>query len=84
MDNSLLQKVYAASDSGLDIIKSVCPEVVNRKNTKKAFTVRCDDDNASSHLYPPDHISSYWHVKDYGGEWLSPIDLFNVSSTKSD
>lgn len=73
-----LQQVYAASDSGLDIIKSVCPQAADAGN--KNFKLRPEERTESAHLYPPDTRCSYYRVVDYGGgegeRWYSPIDLY--------
>lgn len=75
-----LAQVYAASDSGLDIIKSVCPQAADAESKKRAFKLRPDERTASARLYPPDEKCDYWRVVDYGlseGErWFSPIDLY--------
>lgn len=73
-----LAQVYAASDSGLDIIKSVCPQAADAGN--KNFKLRLEERTESAHLYPPDSRCSYWRVVDYGGgegeQRFSPIDLY--------
>ena len=73
-----LAQVYAASDSGLDIIKSVCPQAADAGN--KNFKLRPEERTESAHLYPPDTRCSYYRVVDYGGgegeRWYSPIDLY--------
>ena len=75
-----LAQVYAASNSGLDIILSVCPQAADAVNSKRAFRLRADERTPSAHLYPPDQRCDYWRVVDYGGgegeRWFSPIDLY--------
>ena len=75
-----LAQVYAASNSGLDIILSVCPQAADAVNSKRNFKLRSDERTASAHLYSPDNRCDYYRVVDYGlgeGErWLSPIDLY--------
>ena len=79
-EKNLLAQVYAASDCGLDIIKSVCPQVADVVGTKKAFKLRLDERTASAHLYPPKDGGDCWHVKDFGmsegGGYFSPIDIY--------
>ena len=41
-----LAQVYAASDSGLDIIKSVCPQAADAESKKRAFKLRLDERTA--------------------------------------
>ena len=82
MRNSInsLSQVYAASDSGLDIIKSVCPQVADVIGTNKLFKLRLDERTPSARLYAPKQGEDCWHVKDYGmseeGGYFSPIDLY--------
>ena len=77
----LLQRVYDATHSGLDIITDLLTAVDDAViNNKKAFRLRPDEHTPSAHLYPPDQKRPYWHVKDFGmGEGsglFSPIDLY--------
>lgn len=77
----LLQRVYEATRSGLDIITDLLPAVDDAViNNKKAFRLRTDERTPSAHLYPPDPKRPYWHVKDFGmgegGGLFSPIDLY--------
>ena len=77
----LLQRVYDATHSGLDIITDLLTAVDDAViNNKKAFRFRPDEHTPSAHLYPPDQKRPYWHVKDFGmGEGsglFSPIDLY--------
>lgn len=78
--DSRLAQVYAASNSGLDIILSVCPQAADAVGNKRAFKLRPEEHTASAYLYPPDQRCDYWRVVDYGlGEGerlLSPIDLY--------
>ena len=72
----LLSSIYDATHSGLDIIRDLLPQVDDAViNNKKAFRLRPDEKTPSAHLYPPDQKCPYWHVKDYGGDWFSPVDL---------
>lgn len=83
MKNSidLLQRVYDATHSGLDIITDLVTgiddEVINHK---KAFRLRPEERTPSAHLYPPKDSGDCWHVKDYGmseeGGFFSPVDLY--------
>ena len=80
-DLNLLQRVYDATHSGLDIITDLLPAVDDAViNQKKAFRLRPDERTPSAHLYPPDQKRPYWHVKDFGmgegGGLFSPIDLY--------
>lgn len=80
-NNDLLQRVYDATNGGLDIITDLLPAVDDAViNLKKAFRFRPDERTPSAHLYPPDQKRPYWHVKDFGmgegGGLLSPIDLY--------
>ena len=77
----LLQRVYDATHSGLDIITDLLPAVDDAViNNKKAFRLRPDEKTPSAFVYPPDQKRPYWHVKDYGmgegGGFFSPIDLY--------
>ena len=77
----LLQRVYDATHSGLDIITDLLSAVDDAViNNKKAFRLRPGERTPSAHLYPPDQKRPYWHVKDYGmgegGGYFSPIDLY--------
>lgn len=79
--NDLLQRVYDATNDGLDIISDLLTQVDDEViNKKKAFRLRPDERTPSAHLYPPDKKRPYWHVKDYGmgegGGLFSPIDLY--------
>ena len=79
--NTLLQRVYDATHSGLDIIIDLLPAVDDAViNNKKAFRLRPDEKTPSAFVYPPDQKRPYWHVKDYGmgegGGWFSPVDLY--------
>ncbi|MCR4836804.1 MAG: hypothetical protein K5899_10575 [Bacteroidaceae bacterium] len=83
-DKNNIEQVYAASDSGLDIIKRVCPQVADVVGTKKHFKLRPDERTASASLYPPKDGDDCWHVKDFGiseeGGYFSPIDLYMWSN----
>lgn len=77
----LLQRVYDATHSGLDIIRDLLPQVDDAVITnKKAFRLRPDEKTPSAFVYPPDQKRPYWHVKDYGmgegGGLFSPVDLY--------
>ena len=79
--SNLLQRVYDATHSGLDIITDLLPAVDDGViNNKKAFRLRPDEKTPSAFVYPPDQKRPYWHVKDYGmgegGGFFSPVDLF--------
>jgi len=78
---TLQQRVYDATNAGLEIITDLLPAVSDAViNNKKAFRLRSDERTPSAYLYPPDQKRSYWHVKDYGmgegGGFFSPIDLY--------
>jgi hypothetical protein len=80
-NTDLLQRVYDATNGGLDIITDLLPAVDDAViNNKKAFRLRPDERTPSAHLYPPDQKRPYWHVKDFGmgegGGLFSPIDLY--------
>ena len=77
----LLQRVYDATRSGLDIITDLLPAVDDAViNNKKAFRLRPDERTPSAHLYPPRDGGSCWRVVDYGGgggeRSFTPIDLY--------
>ena len=77
---NLLQRVYDATNSGLDIIIGVCPEAADAISNKKNFRLRSEERTPSAHLYPPKDGDDCWHVKDFGmgegGSFFSPIDLW--------
>ena len=80
-NNDLLNRVYDATRSGLDIITDLLPAIDDAViNKKKAFRLRSDERTPSAYLYTPKDGDSCWHVKDYGmGEgngFFSPIDLY--------
>lgn len=79
--SNLLQRVYDATHSGLDIIRDLLPAVDDAViNNKKPLRLRPDEKTPSAFVYPPDQKRPYWHVKDYGmgegGGLFSPIDLY--------
>ena len=79
--DDLLQRVYDASNGGLDIITELLTAVDDAViNNKKAFRLRPDERTPSAYLYPPKDSGDCWRVKDYGmgdgGGYFSPIDLF--------
>lgn len=81
MYKNFLPDIYAATNSGLDIILSECPQAEAAvSNLKKAFKLRTDERTPSAHLYPPRDGEKCWHVKDYGmcegGGFFSPVDLY--------
>lgn len=81
MQSNFIEQVYAASNSGLDIILSVCPQAADAVgNNKRPFKYRLEERTASAYLYSPDQRCDYYRIVDYGlgeGErWLSPIDVF--------
>ncbi|MBR0489732.1 MAG: hypothetical protein IJJ68_05975 [Prevotella sp.] len=81
MKENLLQRVYDATNGGLDIITELLPAVDDGViNLKKAFRLRPDERTPSAHLYPPKDAGDCWHVKDFGmgdgGGYFSPIDLY--------
>lgn len=78
---TLLSKLYAATNSGLDIITDLCPSVDESViSNKKPFRLRSGEKTPSAYVYPPKDGSDCWHVKDYGmgegGGYFSPIDLY--------
>jgi hypothetical protein len=80
-NTDLLQRVYDATNSGLEIITDLLTTVDDAViNNKKAFRLRSDERTPSAHLYPPDEKHPYWHVKDFGmgegGGLFSPINLY--------
>ena len=80
MFSDLLSQVYKASDNGLDIIKSVCPQAADAVGNRRNFKLRTEERTASAHLYEPNAKYDYWRVVDYGGgegeRSFSPIDLY--------
>lgn len=77
---TFLQRVYEATNSGLDIITSVCPEAAGAVGTNKKFRLRSGERTPSACLKPPKGADGCWHVVDYGGgegeRCFSPIDLY--------
>jgi hypothetical protein len=78
---NLLERVYDATRSGLDIITDLVTGIDDGViNHKKAFRLRPDERTPSAYLYPPKASGDCWHVKDYGlgdcGGFFSPIDLY--------
>lgn len=79
--NNKLQRVYDATNAGLDIIRQLLPEVGDGvTNHKKPFRLRPEEHTPSARLYPPKDADDCWHVKDYGniegGGYFSPIDIY--------
>ena len=81
MTTNLLQRVYDATNNGLDIFTGLIPgleDVV--ANPKKKFRLRPDERTPSACLYAPRNGDNCWHIKDFGmaegGGWFSPIDLY--------
>ena len=78
--NKLLQRVYEATHSGLDIITGVCPEAAGTVGNNKKFRYRPDEKTPSACLKPPRDYGDCWHLIDYGGgegeKRLSPIDVY--------
>ena len=79
--SDFLQRVYDATNAGLDIITDLLPAVDDAViNNKKAFRLRLEERTPSAHLYPPKDSGDCWHVKDFGmseeGGYFSPIDLY--------
>ena len=77
----ILQRVYDATNAGLDIIRQLLPEVDDGViNHKKPFRLRPEEHTPSARLYPPKDADDCWHVKDYGniegGGYFSPIDIY--------
>lgn len=75
----ILQRIYSASNDGLDIIIGELPQAaVCRENVKKKFKLRNEND-ASACLYPPTSSRNYWTVCDFGGpegeRYFTPIDI---------
>ena len=50
MFSDLLSQVYKASDNGLDIIKSVCPQAADAVGNRRNFKLRTEERTASAHL----------------------------------
>lgn len=81
MKHNKLQRVYDATNAGLDIIRQLLPEVDDGViNHKKPFRLRPEEHTPSARLYPPKDADDCWHVKDYGniegGGYFSPIDIY--------
>lgn len=78
--NDHLDRIYAASNGGLDIIIKELPQTeACRDNVKKKFKLRPDEHTPSACLLPPTQRRNYWAVVDYGGgegeRFFSPIDI---------
>lgn len=76
----LLQKIYDASDHGLDIITDIFPEAVSADGKKKKFRLRTGEKTPSACLKDPSGTVDYYRVIDYGGgsgeRCFSPIDIY--------
>ncbi len=77
----LLQKIYEASDRGLDIITSLWPQAREcASGAKKKFRIRESDrtPSASLRLRPTSKYGELWHVTDFGGDGRehSPVDCY--------
>lgn len=76
----LLQKIYDASDHGLDIITDIFPEALSADGKKKKFRLRTGEKTPSACLKDPSDTVHYYRVIDYGGgsgeRCFSPIDIY--------
>jgi 5S rRNA maturation endonuclease (ribonuclease M5) len=76
----LLQKIYDASNHGLDIITDIFPEALSSEGKKKKFRLRTGEKTPSAWLKDPSGNVDYYRVIDYGGgegeRCFSPIDLY--------
>ena len=76
----LLQKIYDASNHGLDIIIDLFPEALSADGKKKKFRLRTGEKTPSACLKDPSGTVDYYRVIDYGGgqgeRCFSPIDLY--------
>ena len=77
---NLILRVYDATNRGLDIIISVCPEAEATVGNKKKFKYRPEEKTPSACLRPPRDQFDCWRVIDYGGgegeRSLTPIDVY--------
>ena len=76
----LLQKIYDATDHGLNIITDIFPEALGSEGKKKKFRLRTGEITPSACLKDPSDKADYWRVIDYGGgegeRCFSPIDIY--------
>ena len=76
----LLQKIYDASDHGLNIITDIFPEALSADGKKKKFRLRTGEKTPSACLKDPSGNVDYYRVIDYGGgsgeRCFSPIDIY--------
>lgn len=67
------EKIYQATDNGLDIFKDFCTEGQNCIGNRKMFRLREDENTPSACFYKPPMLPC-WIIKDFGsGESINPI-----------
>lgn len=74
MNNDLLEKIYAATNEGLDIILYYYPQAYGCDQKGKYFKIRSDERTASASMKK---IKGVWRVTDFGDEGtaLTPIEV---------
>ena len=74
MNNDLLQRIYDATNNGLDIILWYYPQAQGCDRRVKYFKIRGDERTASACMK---EIKGVWRVTDFGDEGtaLAPIDI---------
>lgn len=79
---SLKDRVYAATNQGLDILKDQVPAlnnlVIDRSKKPPKFKFRPEEKHPSACLYPPNGKYQYWRMADYGisNHTMSPIAVY--------
>lgn len=74
MEDSLIQRLYEATDNGLNIILSYYPQAAGCDRPGKFFKIRPDEKTASASMK---QIKGVWRVTDFGdgGQATSPIEI---------
>lgn len=74
MKDSLLDKIYAETNNGLDIILSYYPQATGCDRKGKFFKIRGDEKTASAAMK---EIKGVWRVTDFGDEAtaMTPIEI---------
>lgn len=74
MKDSLLDKIYAATNKGLDIILFYWPQAIGCDRKGKFFKIRGDEKTASAAMK---EIKGVWRVTDFGDEAsaMTPVEI---------
>ena len=74
MKESLLDKIYAVTNKGLDIILSYYPQATGCDRKGKFFKIRGDEKTASAAMK---EIKGVWRVTDFGDEAtaMTPVEI---------